>query len=94
MLKRIKKRYILTIILFGIAILTNPKKDEYIQFTEETIGEPAIDVEVEQINFVIFSSYTPIIFGEHGITHLGIFGQFIQISEGQFDYPAWLELFN
>ena len=54
-----KKRYIFTIallILLIIAFLTNPQKYEYIQFTEEAMGEPPNDseFEVEHINFYIF----------------------------------------
>lgn len=96
-MKRIIKRFIFTFILLivlGIAIITNPTQKEYKQFTEKAIGETPSDIEVEHINFYIFSAYTPVAFGEHGITYLGIFGQFIQISEGQFDYPIWLELLN
>jgi len=60
----------------------------------EVEGDGKIPLRVEKINFYVFSTYTPIIYNEHGVTHLGIFGKFIRISKGQFDYPRWLELFN
>ncbi|EQB85842.1 hypothetical protein J2Z44_002280 [Clostridium punense] len=60
----------------------------------EVDGDEKIPIRVEKINFYVFSTYTPIIYNERGVTHLGIFGKFIRISKGQFDYPKWLELFN
>jgi hypothetical protein len=51
-------------------------------------------MDIERINFFIFSTYIPVVYSEKGITHLGIMGKFIQISDGQFDYPVWLELFD
>ncbi|WP_019412776.1 hypothetical protein [Paenisporosarcina sp. TG20] len=85
--------------LLIIAALSNPTEKDYVAFSDKRYGElPAstsnFSVDIETINFVIFSTYTPIVAHEHGITHLGIMGTFIQISEGQFDYPWWLGLFN
>jgi hypothetical protein len=83
--------------LIVLAVLTNPKNQDYIQFTEAKTGEPFPNtkaVEIERVNFYAFSTYTPMVRNESGMTHLGIFGNFYQISEGQYDYPLWLELFN
>lgn len=94
------KRWILIVLAIFLlaAIFTNPTKQDYIQFTEESMGEPipedADNTYIERINFVLFSAYSPVTHHEHGMTHLGIFGQFVQISDGQYDYPIWLEFFN
>lgn len=94
-----KKRYwiggLLVIIVF-IATVTNPSEEQYLQFSKERYGEveAPIEMEVERINFLLFTAYTPIYHWDHGITHIGVFGTFFQISDGQYDYPFWLELFN
>jgi hypothetical protein len=89
---------LLVILLISAALLTNPAKKDYLLFSEEFFGESLPvhdpDVSVERINFFLFSTYTPVVYEEHGVTHLGIYGQFIQISDGQFDYPWWLEFFS
>ncbi|QFT87534.1 hypothetical protein FIU87_02620 [Bacillus sp. THAF10] len=68
------------LLLIVIAILTNPTLADY----EGEKGE-LLEGEVEHINFYVFSTYTPVVHHEHGITHLGIFGKFYQMSDGQFD---------
>ncbi|WP_421385199.1 hypothetical protein ACOJQI_10685 [Bacillus salacetis] len=89
---------VIAIVLMGLAIVTNPSKEDYMRFSEKSIGEPfpeeAQNISIERNEFFLFSTYTPVLYKEHGITHLGIYGQFIQISKGQFDYPFWLEFFN
>jgi hypothetical protein len=64
----------------------------YITVAEGKAGNAI--VKIERVNFYIFSTYTPFIYVESDVTHLGVFGHFIRISEGQFDYPRWLELFD
>jgi hypothetical protein len=89
---------LMAILLMGAAILTNPTKEDYLQFSEGSFGKPSQEddqnIYIERINFLLFSTFTPVLHQEHGTTHLGIYGQFIQISEGQFDYPWWLKFFN
>lgn len=94
-----KWKYILlaTTIGLGLLIITNPTKVEYKEFAEEKYGTPPetnLPIDLESINFFVFSAYTPVVAEEYGNTHLGIMGNFIQISDGQFDYPWWLEPFN
>ncbi len=94
---RINKKYIFSALLFLlvlVSVITNPTKQEYLQFKDWEQMPSSIHVEIERVNFYIFSTYTPIVAHEHGMTYLGLFGDFYQISEGQFDYPWWLEFFN
>jgi hypothetical protein len=65
----------------------------FIQYFEVD-KEGNIPYKVEKINFYIFSTYTAMAYTEYGVTHLGVFGHFIQISKGQFDYPWWLNVFT
>jgi hypothetical protein len=97
-MKKVRKKYVVISLLFLIiliSIVTNPTKQDYLKFSEEQTGAhtPTI-LEIERINFFIFSTYTPIVHHEHGITHLGLFKNFFQISNGQFDYSWWLEFFK
>lgn len=88
---------VIFVILFGFLALTNPSESDYNEFTVKKYGEPPLaysHVKLERINFIVFSTYTPFYQFENGITHLGIMGKFIQVSDGQFDYPKWLEFFN
>jgi hypothetical protein len=81
--------------LLLILLLTNPTTEDYIAFSEEQIGAQMSDeVEIERINFLVFSTYAPIYVHEYGRVHLGMSGMFFPISNGQFDYPWWLEFFN
>lgn len=96
-----RKWFVFGILIMGVLIflaLTNPNEKDYYVFTEKKYGKPLEDSlymsDLERIDFFVFSTYTPIFITEHGITHLGIMGKFIQISDGQFDYPRWLELFK
>ncbi|WP_064092173.1 hypothetical protein [Rossellomorea aquimaris] len=97
-MRKDRHQYVLVFFLFILlftAIITNPSKDDYIQFSEESIGQPnPAGLEIERINFYFFSAYTPVFFDEYGVSYLGLFGKFIRISDGQFDYPWWLEFFN
>jgi hypothetical protein len=88
---------VIFIILFSLFALTNPTESDYNDFQLKKYGElPLVssEIELERINFIVFSTYTPFRHYENGITHLGIMGKFIRISDGQFDYPTWLEFFN
>ncbi|WP_409254254.1 hypothetical protein V1502_10295 [Bacillus sp. SCS-153A] len=89
---------VLLVLLIMAAIITNPTRGDYIEFSEEKVGdsypEETDEIYNERINFYLFSAYTPVLQGEHGISHLGIFGQFYQLSDGQFDYPWCLEQFS
>jgi hypothetical protein len=100
---------LIVLVIIG-AYITNPTMEDYIEFSPMgrniqsttvkghiTVAEGKsvkAKVKIERINFYIFSTYTPFIYMENGMTHLGVFGHFIQISDGQFDYPRWLELFD
>ena len=96
---KFKKRYVVSALLFLliiILIVTNPTKNDYLQFREAQIGTTPEneETEIERINFYVFSTYTPIVRTEYGKTHLGVLNTFFEISDGQFDYPWWLEFFN
>ena len=99
-MRKLKKRHLISafiVLIFILSIATNPTKQEYLQFIgwEERPEIPEnIHIQLERVNFFMFSTYTPIVAHESGITHLGIFGHFYQISNGQFDYPWLLEFFN
>jgi hypothetical protein len=96
------KRKWMFIGLFFLAVITltttNPSQEDY----EAIFVHPHLKkaenfnehYQLEHLNFLLFSTYTPIVAEEHGKTHLGILGNFFPISDGQFDYPKWLELFN
>lgn len=92
------KRFLIGIFILCIVILfffMNPQTSDYINFTEAASGVSTPEtVKIERINFFVFSTYTPMMYEESGTTHLGVLGQFVQISDGQFDYPEWLNLFN
>lgn len=80
-----------------MTIVTNPTTQDYIDFIEQENGTPIpANVDIERINFFLFSTYAPKfnLTGEYGIVYLGIMGQFFKISQGQYDYPWWLDLFN
>lgn len=96
-MKKWKNKHIINAILFlllVVSIATNPSEDEYLQSRHWHIVPTTPCFYIERINFYLFSTYTPVVAHEHGITHLGMFGSFYRISEGQFDYPSWLEFFN
>ena len=95
--KKQKKKFIINavlVLIFILFMITNPTKQEYLQFSGWSEPPESIHIQIERVNFFIFSTYTPIVAHESGITHLGIMGHFFQISDGQFDYPWWLEFFN
>lgn len=75
-------------LLIIISIVTNPTKHDYLQFIEEEIGPKRenVEIEIKRGNFYVFSTYTPIVRNEHGMTHLGVLNTFFEISDGQFDY--------
>ncbi|MBW9235638.1 hypothetical protein JQK62_26290, partial [Leptospira santarosai] len=81
------------LLLLAIFFISNPDKQDYLNFNEETPGlKIPEDVVVERINFYLFSTYSvQALPYEHGIVHLGLMGSFFQISKGQYDYPRWLE---
>lgn len=94
---RIKKFTLLLLLsLLIISLILNPNKQDYVNFSEETNGiKIRENVIVERINFYLFSTYSvQALPYEHGIVHLGFMGNFFQISNGQYDYPSWLEFFN
>ncbi|MGP4078464.1 hypothetical protein ACTWQL_01005 [Pseudalkalibacillus sp. R45] len=86
----------LIILIIVISILTNPTQKDYLLFNNElTRTQVPTNVDIERINFFLFSTYAPMSsMGDYGIVHLGFMGKFHQISEGQYDYPWWLEPFN
>ena len=88
-MKKGKRKYLIGGILILFLILCfaiNPTKKDYLQFSEERTGvlTPTI-VEIDRNNFVIFSTYTPVFAHEEGITYLGVLGNFIKVSNGQFE---------
>ncbi|MGD6832319.1 hypothetical protein ACQCT5_09150 [Sutcliffiella halmapala] len=88
-----KLLWVLCLVTVLLALIYfNPSQQDYEEFSKQEYGHPPDDVEmdIERINFFIFSTYTPVVYLEKGITHLGIMGRFIRISDGQFDYPFWL----
>ncbi|NBI29651.1 hypothetical protein [Chengkuizengella marina] len=100
-----KKVYIIIIvvvIMIALLILTNPNLEDFNEYRaeeEERLGITPPEtpkIIIEHINFYIFSTYTPFVevIDENGVTHLGIMGKFYKVSDGQFDYPWWLEPFN
>ena len=103
-MKKSKKRVIMGSLLgifLLVALLSNPTKKDYMEYTNfnETnavsFKEP-VDIEIERINFFIFSTYAPKdkVLESYGIVHLGFMNNFFQISDGQYDYPGWLEFFS
>ena len=96
-IKKTKKRHMISallVLIFILSVATNPTKQEYLQFIGWGEIPESIHIQIERVNFFMYSTYTPIVAHESGITHLGIFGHFYQISDGQFDYPWGLEFFN
>ncbi|WP_430787340.1 hypothetical protein VBD025_16190 [Virgibacillus flavescens] len=100
-----KKRYVicaLFILLIFLSIVTNPSKRDYINFVDfneeklEASFSDNVDLEVERINFLLFSTYSVIEVrtDSHSAVDLGFMGHFFRISDGQYDYPWWLELFD
>ncbi|WP_409270086.1 hypothetical protein V1499_11630 [Neobacillus sp. SCS-31] len=96
-----RKRWVIGIVIMVVLIflaLTNPNEKDYYDFTVNEYGKPPHDSlyfsKIERINFIIFSTFTPYFLYENGVTHIGIMGNFIQVSDGQFDYPRWLKLFK
>ncbi|WP_223254476.1 hypothetical protein [Bacillus sp. HNG] len=101
---KVKKRYILGALLILFLILSlvkNPTQQDYIDYANfsekqaESFNEN-VDFEIELINFYLFSTYAPKekTLDHYGNVHLGFMGHFFQVSEGQYDYPWWLEFFN
>lgn len=87
------------IVLVILCYFTNPTIEDYVAFSEEEFGPVPKDLtfefENERINFYLFSTFAPKLpLDNYGIVHLGILGIFFPISDGQFDYPWWLEFFN
>ncbi|MFE7061991.1 hypothetical protein ACFVAD_07550 [Sutcliffiella sp. NPDC057660] len=102
-MNKIRKRYIIgaLLVFFILSMVTNPTKQDYINYTnfnEKKMEESheQLDFEVERINFFLFSTYAvkELALDHYGNVHLGFMGNFFQISEGQYDYPGWLEFFN
>lgn len=100
MKKFLVKYHSIWLLLFALSLIaagTNPSEEEYLEMFDNSYKQmlpDGVEVEIERVNFYLFSTYTPIVGFEHGVTHLGIYGSFFPISDGQFDYPGWLELFN
>jgi hypothetical protein len=92
----VKKKNIqwgITFILLVVLALTNPSEQDFIKFDEEKYGKPPITsfpITLDRKNFLLFSIYTPVFAVESGVTHLGIMGQFIQISMGGMGKPEYL----
>ncbi|MBY6038299.1 DUF4359 domain-containing protein [Fictibacillus nanhaiensis] len=88
----------LLLVITAILVITNPSEKDYeaVFLTEMEKSDKNLKkyYKLERIDFYFFSTYTTFIANENGITHLGILGQFFRISDGQFDYPKWLELFH
>jgi hypothetical protein len=95
-----KKKWMIAAVLMILFVLysTNPTKQDYeaiyLQGVVESNEKFEKYYELERINFIFFSTYTPFIAHENGITHLGVLGHFFPITDGPFDYPNWLEFFK
>lgn len=76
----------------GILAFYNPTKQDYIAFADENLAGSHPD-EIEKTNLVIFSIYTPIVDETYGVSHVGIMGKFIELSEENFNVPIWVEFF-
>jgi hypothetical protein len=88
--KKKKIQWIITFILLVVLALSNPSEQDYKKFDEEKYGKPLITsfpITLDRKNFFLFSTYTPVFAVENGITHLGIMGHFIQISNGGMGKP-------
>ncbi|WP_254660762.1 hypothetical protein [Bacillus sp. FJAT-27225] len=83
-------------ILLLLCILTNPSTKEYVAFSGNQPKNLELRVKIDRTNFFLFSTYAPKIVAtdEYGMVHLGVLGRFYQVSDGQYDYPWWLELLN
>ncbi|MCG1023584.1 hypothetical protein [Sutcliffiella horikoshii] len=93
MKKFLVKYHSIWLLLFAFSLLaagTNPSEKEYLEMFDnsykQTLSE-GLEVEIKRVNFYLFSTYTPIIGSEPGVTHLEIYGSLFPISGGQFDYP-------
>ncbi|WP_349408287.1 hypothetical protein [Pseudalkalibacillus sp. SCS-8] len=96
MLKRKHLVISVLILLLFVTFFLNPTTEEYLQYSEETTGiQTPSDIEIERLDFFVFSTYAPKTPHDHyGIVHLGFMGTFFQISEGQYDYQWLLEFFH
>ncbi|WP_156424283.1 hypothetical protein [Bacillus sp. FJAT-27445] len=84
------------LVVAGFLAFLNPTKNDYIAYTKdkfENLPDRSKPDDIEKTNLLIFSIYTPIVGEKYGISHLGIMGQFIELSEENFNPPIWLEFF-
>lgn len=97
-MKKIRKSHIISALLIFIlvsSIAINPTKQDYLEFSEDHHVSTPSSIEIERMNFYLFSTYTPVMPMDHyGIVYIGFMGNFFQVSDGQYDYPWWLEFFN
>jgi hypothetical protein len=93
-----KKKYIALIVfgfIFGIMVLSNPSKDDFVSWFKEEImkdtsgllglgvemfGDPIINNYTESSNYVVFSVYKTKISEEETFKTVGLFNNFIPIS--------------
>ncbi|WP_316568779.1 hypothetical protein [Neobacillus sp. YIM B06451] len=89
-----KKIALAAVILLAAGILAffNPTENDYIAYSNEYMFDSHPD-EIEKTNLLVLSIYTPVIDEKYGISHLGIMGQFIELSEENFNLPIWVEFF-
>ncbi|WP_156324549.1 hypothetical protein [Bacillus sp. FJAT-27245] len=80
------------IVAAGILAYFNPTEKDYITYSNENLVDSHPD-DIEKTNLLIFSIYTPVLDERYGISHLGIMGQFIELSEENFNVPIWLKFF-
>ncbi|OAH58626.1 hypothetical protein AWH48_16625 [Domibacillus aminovorans] len=92
-----KKKYIAFIVfgfIFGIMVLSNPSKDDFVSWSKEEImkdtnglvglgikmfGDPLINNATESSNYLVFSVYKTKISEEETFKTVGLFNNFIPI---------------
>lgn len=82
--------------LAAVLAFMNPSETDYVAYAEEKFAdEPAIahPDDIEKANLLIFSIYTPVVDEEYGVSHLGVMGQFIELSRENLKPPIWMEIF-
>jgi hypothetical protein len=102
-LKRVRWRLkqvtiVVLLLLLIVAALTNPTKQDYINFDEERTGIAIPEnVRIVKANFYFFSVYASApmnTIDEYGIAHLGFMGNFYQVTNGQYDDSIWETFFH
>ncbi|RHW38112.1 hypothetical protein D1B31_15155 [Neobacillus notoginsengisoli] len=84
------------LLVAGILAFFNPSEKDFVVYAEEKFPDrPSVahPDDIEKADLLLFSIYTPIVADEYGVSHLGIMGQFIELSRENLKPPIWMELF-